>query len=88
MKRLIALSLLVGGTTLTACGPPPKVLIADDFMGASKVSKFYIQQSGNVVKKVVLYNLFLRVCDTAPDGAQSNCKDTVVLRDVNPRSVY
>lgn len=88
MNRTLIIAGALGLTTLGAC-VPPKILVTNSFLGDNKVSKFYIQQSGKVAQKQTLYNFGLRVCDMAPqDGAQSNCKDTTVLEDVFPQSIY
>lgn len=85
------LTLKIGGllalASLGAC-VPPRILVTNSFMGENKVSKFYIQQSGKVAQKQALYNFALRVCDLAADGAEGNCKDTTVLEDVFPQSIY
>ncbi len=85
------LSLILAGVatlaTLGAC-VPPKILVTNSFLGDNKVSKFHIQQSGKVAQKQALYNFSLRICDLAQDGSQANCKDTTVLQDVFPQSIY
>ena len=75
---------------LPACAPPPKVLVASSFNGADKTSKVIIQESGQIdtSTKKKLFNVFVRVCDLDAKNMETACKDTVVVQDVVPGTVY
>lgn len=67
----------------SACAPPPFVLVDQKFFGENKTAKVIMQQSGEGV-----FDEFIRVCDVTPTGEESNCKDTLVLENVVPWSLY
>ena len=75
---------------LSACAPPPKVLVASSFNGTDKTSKIIIQESGQIdtSTKKKLFNVFVRICDIDPKSTETACKDTIVVQDVVPGSVY
>jgi hypothetical protein len=81
---------LLGMLALPACAPPPKVLVASSFNGTEKTSKVIIQESGQVdtSTKKKLFNVIVRICDIDPKNMETACKDTVVVQDVVPGSVY
>lgn len=71
-----------------ACGPPPKVLTQQTFIGTDNVYQERIQLSGqDPATKKPLYNFMVNICDVAENGATSNCKETRVLDDVLPESL-
>ena len=87
MRIMILASLLYGLLAVSGCTPPP-VLIAQGFSG-DRVIRYTIQnvgegdsESGN------LYDLSVKLCNQADDASDQNCKDTVVLKNVYPGSVY
>ncbi|HZF52431.1 MAG TPA: hypothetical protein VE093_27440 [Polyangiaceae bacterium] len=82
---LVALIALCG----VACGPPPKVLTQQTFIGPDKVYQERIQNTGQTdpSTKRSLFNFSVNVCDVAETGA-SNCKETMVLENVDPESIY
>jgi hypothetical protein len=99
MKR----SLLIGFTAIslglvTACGPPPRVMTSQgfvsetkpEFIGETKVFDEIMQISGqqDPATKQVLFNFSVRICNVEANATGSNCKDTQVLENVNPRSLY
>jgi hypothetical protein len=75
---------------LPACAPPPKVLVASSFNGTDKTSKVILQESGQIdtSTKKKLFNVFVRVCDLDAKNMETACKDTVVVQDVVPGTVY
>ncbi len=83
---LAALS-LVG---LMGCSPPPKVLVAHSFAGPQKSTKVMIQDSGqsDPSTKKRLFHVWVRMCDVKGDNSEVNCKDTRILDNVVPGSVY
>jgi hypothetical protein len=72
-------ALLLGGCT------PPKVLTGHHFLDADKSIRIIMQQSDEDKK---LFNIFMRVCDVQGTNTDANCKETKVLGNVNPGSVY
>lgn len=94
--RSIALSLaapaaVLALASLTGCGGPPKVLIDHSYASSDKSIITYIVQSGASVgsgsDKTNLFNVFLRVCNQGADNTTAACKDTLVLSNVNPKSL-
>ncbi len=84
--RLVGAAALV----LTAgCGAPPKVLVGHNFIGPQKSVKMLLQDSGqpNKASGQRTYNVFVRMCDVDKE-AEAACKDTKVLDNVVPGSVY
>jgi ribosomal protein S8E len=88
-KYLLTAALLATGL-LSGCTVQNKVLVANRFMGENKTSKFLLLDTGQVnqATKRKLYNVMVRLCDLDAQGAESNCKDTAVLENVIPGSVY
>ncbi len=82
---LVALIALCG----VACGPPPKVLTQQTFIGPDKVNQERIQSTGQNDPSTgrALFNFSVNICDVAETGA-SNCKETKVLENVDPVSIY
>jgi hypothetical protein len=87
MRIIILATSILGLLAIAGCTPPP-VLIAQGFSG-DRVIRYTIQNvgggdgdSGN------LYDLSVKLCNQADDASDQNCKDTVVLQNVYPGSVY
>lgn len=71
-----------------ACGPPPKVLTQQTFIGTERVYQERIQLSGqDPATKKPLFNFMVNICNVAENGTTSNCKETRVLDDVLPESL-
>jgi hypothetical protein len=70
-----------------ACAPPPKVMTSHQYLGEARSAKTLIQQSGKGTDDGQLYNYFLRVCDLNT-STEKQCKDSLILENVTPRSVY
>lgn len=83
VKLLLAALALLG---LSACGGPQKFLIADSF-NASRLDKAVLIPAGTA-EKVQLYNYVMRLCDIDASGAESNCKDSLVLSNVVSGTLY
>jgi len=66
---------------------PPVYLVGQRFVGTHKTAKIMIQDSGVKSGDDQLYNNIIRVCDLCEDAQESNCKDTIVLTNVYPRSI-
>lgn len=82
---LVSLVALCG----VACGPPPKVLTQQTFIGADKIYQERIQNTGqqDPSTKRALFDFSVNICDVTETGA-SNCKETKVLENVDPVSIY
>ena len=63
----------------------PKVLVDHSFLGEDKSVKTVIQRSADHGK---LFDLWVRVCDVSGGSTEVRCKDSKVLADVVPWSLY
>jgi hypothetical protein len=73
---------------LTGCAGPTQVLVSQRYAG-ERVVRYTIEPSGQATKETgQLYNLRVRICGVESSGTDSNCKDSMVLENVQPRSVY
>ena len=84
-KRAFATLAAVAFSLLGAACAPPKVMIDHSYVDADKASKSYIQRSADNDK---LFDLSVRVCDVQASNTDTNCKDSKVLGNVVPGSVY
>ncbi len=82
MKKMI--NVIVGTSLLLGACVPPKVLTSHSFLDSDKSVRTLMQQADD--KR--LFNVFMRVCDVQGTNVDANCKDTMVLGNVNPGSVY
>lgn len=89
MNRKIGLSTLLLSLSVFGCAPPPKVLVGHNFAGQDKSVKVMLQDSGqaNKANDKKLFNVFVRMCDVTKE-LEGACKDTQVLENVVPGSVY
>jgi hypothetical protein len=82
--------LAVLGLGAFACAPP-KVLVNHAYASADKSIQAFIQKSGATVgsgdNQTELFNVFMRVCNQAENNSTSDCKDTLILENVNPNSL-
>jgi hypothetical protein len=89
----LVLSALAAATTLaaTGCSGPPKVLVEHSYATTDRSIETYIQKSGAAVgsgkDKTELFNVFVRVCNQDASNTMAGCKDTLILENVNPRSL-
>lgn len=91
MKKLALIGLpVVLLALIEGCGPPPRILTSQDFLGEAKVFDEIMQASGqqDPSSKQQLFNFSVRVCTVEANATGSNCKDTPVLDNVDPRSIY
>ncbi len=77
----------LGIVSAIACAPPPKIMTSHQYLGETRSAKTLIQQSGQANDDEQLYNYFLRVCDLNT-SSEKQCKDSLILENVSPRSVY
>ncbi|APR78360.1 Hypothetical protein A7982_03707 [Minicystis rosea] len=81
---------VLAALSLPACAAPSKVMVANGFSGDDKVAKTLILDGGQVdpSTKQRLFNVYVRICDIDPKNNESKCKDTTVLQNVVPGTVY
>lgn len=74
---------------LALCGgcAPPQIVVAQGFAG-QHVVRYTIQNSGQTQNDEALFNLGARICTQGEDGSDQNCKDSLLLENVKPRSIY
>lgn len=87
IQRACALAFLVA--VAAGCGAPAKVLVGHNFAGPQKSVKVLLQDSGqtNKANGQKVFNVFVRLCDVNTE-TEASCKDTQVLENVVPGSVY
>ena len=90
-RTLRTLGLAVLALSAFGCAPP-KVLVNHAYASTDKSIQTFIQKSGAAVgssseNKTDLFNVYLRVCNQAADNTTANCKDTLILENVNPNSI-
>ena len=90
MNRFLVVSLSAALFSLVGCGSPQKVIVQNNFVGGSKTAKVLILDSGkeDPSTKKRLFHVYVRNCDIESEGTETNCKDTLVLENVDPSSVY
>jgi hypothetical protein len=84
--------LLLASFAIVAAGcAPPKILVDHSYATTDKSLEILIQRSGEAVatgqKNTNLFNVFMRVCNQGADNTQANCKDSVILENVDPKSL-
>lgn len=88
---IIALSCLPFAASIMGCSPPPKVLVEHSYASSDRSVQTYIQKSGAAAgtgkDKTELFNVFVRVCNQDATNTLAACKDTLILENVNPRSL-
>jgi hypothetical protein len=74
---------------VAGCGQPPKVLVGHNFAGPDKSVKVMLHDVGqtNKANNQKVFNVLVRMCDVNAQ-AETACKDTLVLENVVPGSVY
>jgi len=65
----------------------PRYLVGDSFTGGRN-DKTVLIPSVKAEKNQVLYDYVVRLCDFDAQGAESNCKDSVILGNVVSNTVY
>jgi hypothetical protein len=68
---------------LTACGGRPVVILDQTYVAPDKLATTYSLPYARNSQG----DIFVRVCDIAPDGATRNCRDTKVLGAVGIRNI-
>lgn len=90
MKSLRFAFLVILALAGIACGPPPKILTQQTFIGPDKVYQERMQSTGkeDPSTKRMLFNFSVNICDAAENGTAANCKETNVLENVYPESIF
>ena len=80
----------IAGALLSGCAAPTKVLVANGGSGEDKTVKMLILDTGqiNPTTKKKLFNVYSRVCDVDARNIEARCRDTLVIDNVVPGSVY
>ncbi len=63
---------------------PPQVMISNAPLGARMV-RFSMQRSPQVPGT---FNLFLQACALQPNATATDCRQSMVLENVSPRTIY
>jgi hypothetical protein len=88
MKTQIILSGIWFALVSTLGCTPPQILVAQGFAG-DRVVRYTIQQvpqAGDDDKN--LFDLRVRLCNQGEDASDQDCKDSMLLQNVAPESVY
>lgn len=87
MKKLEITTLALAlAAALSGCAAPSKVLIGQQFIGKERSVKILMTQpQGSGDDRQV--DQYVRVC-TLKEGQEVDCKDTLVLENVRPGSLY
>ena len=80
--RYMALAGLALGALLTTGCVAPKVMVDQGFLGDEHTVKMLMQKNA-----AGTFDQSLRIC-TIEGGAETKCKDTIVLENVTPGSLY
>ncbi len=84
--KQIALGFLTA-VLFSGCAGPTQVLVSQRYAG-ERVVRYTIEPTGQATKDSgQLFNLRVRVCGVE-GGTDSRCQDSMVLENVQPRSVY
>lgn len=81
LNRITLAGLGLGALLATGC-VAPKVMVDQAFMGDQHTIKMIMQKNA-----AGTFDQSLRVCNIEK-GAETKCKDTVVLENVTPGSLY
>jgi len=81
LKRITLAGLMLGAMLATGC-VMPKVMVDQAFMGDNHTIKMIMQKNA-----AGTFDQSLRVC-SIEKGVEAKCKDTVVLENVTPGSLY
>ncbi len=75
---------------LPACSVPPKIMVSHQFRGEDKTSKLLIMETGqiNPATKARLFDVFMRMCDLDAQGNETTCKDSKIIENIVPGTVY
>ena len=84
--KTIATLILVAASA--GCAGPTQVLVSQRYTG-ERVARYTIEPTGQGTDTTgALYNLRVRLCGVEGNGADKQCQDSMVLENVQPRSVY
>jgi thermostable 8-oxoguanine DNA glycosylase len=77
---LIAAGLLASG----CAGVAPKVLTSQSFLDEERIALTLFQNAGIKVDDKDLFHFYMRMCNVLDDGQERDCKDSVILENVQP----
>lgn len=87
-QNKIAMWALGFGLVLASgCAVRPKIMTSHQYLGEARSAKTLIQASEKVGDDAQLFNYFLRVCNLEGAG-EKQCKDSLILENVTPGSLY
>lgn len=78
--------LAVASMGASACASP-QILTRHEYVGDRSVkhtARAVVELTTDESQKAELYNYFVRVCDVQESGQEANCKDSLVLSQVEP----
>lgn len=79
---------ILASSLFSGCFGPTQVLVSQRYAG-SRVVRYTIEPTGQATKDSgQLFNLRVRLCGVERSGADSGCQDSMLLENVQPRSVY
>ena len=80
--------IMMSGCMMSA---PNRILVSQDYVGERSV-QYLMQKTGKTTgkeeDKVELFNFYARICTITENGKESDCKDTLILRNVQSKPVY
>ena len=88
MKTTRLLILVAAGLMLVAfmCSCTlPKVMTSYGYVGENKTTKTLMERSKGNDK---LFDAYMRVCSLDTGNQETDCKDTIILENVNPKTLY
>jgi hypothetical protein len=88
MKTAMILLASLVAASAVGCAAPPKVMTSHSYLADKQSAKSLIQDTGITVNdNEKLFNYYVRVCDLG-EAVEEKCKDTLILENVTPRSLY
>lgn len=88
MKMISKLFVLCGIVALVSACSHPTILVGRGFRSSDKTAKVMIKKSGEKTKGGDLFDTYARVCSLDSSDKEADCKDTKILNNVAPGSVY
>lgn len=78
--------LFVGAALLSLASAcvPPQIMISNYPLG-NRLVRFSMQRSAEAPGT---FDLFMQACTLQPNATANECRQTLVLQNVNPRTVY
>lgn len=83
-NKIVLLGLLAA--TASGCAAPNKTLVGQTFIGEDRSIKILMTHDKGDASDPII-DQYIRVC-TLRDGKEVDCKDTLILENVRPGSLY